>query len=356
MQFLCLRNSFSIIIFSFVVINSSYIWSVAAQDTPRFRALFAYGDSMVDTGNNNFTLTIMKSNFAPYGVNLGVATGRFSNGRILCDHLADRLEINLAKVPPYLQPDISPEDFIKGISFASAGAGYDILTSTSRSSISLADQLKNWQEYRGKLIARIGDGAAATLVANTSLHLVVAGTEDIVSYFGSNSPRRSQYDLDAYTNLMYDSAASFLQVLYENGARNIGVVGVPPVGCFPTHRNEAGCAGNMNQGAELFNSKLSERIPELATRLKKSKIFYMDFYGVYVDTITDLKTWGFSNANQTCCKTGNKDVSYLCDKENPTTCAFKEFPHHFYWDGFHPTEYGHRMLSRFIQPYIALYE
>lgn len=57
------------------------------RGTPRVPALLVFGDSIVDTGNNNAVLTLTKSNFRPYGKDLngGVPTGRFSNGRVPTD-------------------------------------------------------------------------------------------------------------------------------------------------------------------------------------------------------------------------------------------------------------------------------
>lgn len=50
-------------------------------------AVFMFGDSIVDTGNNNDLITIVKSNFPPYGRDFPgeVPTGRFSNGKIPSD-------------------------------------------------------------------------------------------------------------------------------------------------------------------------------------------------------------------------------------------------------------------------------
>ena len=54
-------------------------------------AIFAFGDSIVDTGNNNYLKTLAKCNFPPYGKDFmgGIPTGRFSNGRILTDFLGN---------------------------------------------------------------------------------------------------------------------------------------------------------------------------------------------------------------------------------------------------------------------------
>lgn len=52
-------------------------------------ALIAFGDSIVDTGNNNNVQTVVKCNFQPYGINFqgGVPTGRFCDGRNPADLL-----------------------------------------------------------------------------------------------------------------------------------------------------------------------------------------------------------------------------------------------------------------------------
>jgi len=51
-------------------------------------AVFVFGDSVVDTGNNNNrTTSFARSNFPPYGRDFegGIPTGRFSNGKVPSD-------------------------------------------------------------------------------------------------------------------------------------------------------------------------------------------------------------------------------------------------------------------------------
>lgn len=48
-------------------------------------ANFVFGDSLVDTGNNNYILSLAKANYLPYGVDFGIPTGRFTNGRTIID-------------------------------------------------------------------------------------------------------------------------------------------------------------------------------------------------------------------------------------------------------------------------------
>lgn len=48
------------------------------------QAVIVFGDSIVDTGNNNGLTTIGKVNYPPYGKDFmgGKPTGRFCNGKV----------------------------------------------------------------------------------------------------------------------------------------------------------------------------------------------------------------------------------------------------------------------------------
>lgn len=51
-------------------------------------ASFILGDSLVDPGNNNYILTLAKSNFRPNGLDFPQGpTGRFCNGRTTADFI-----------------------------------------------------------------------------------------------------------------------------------------------------------------------------------------------------------------------------------------------------------------------------
>lgn len=58
-----------------------------AKGQPLVPALFIFGDSVVDVGNNNQLPTIVKSNFLPYGRDFQnhQPTGRFCNGKLATD-------------------------------------------------------------------------------------------------------------------------------------------------------------------------------------------------------------------------------------------------------------------------------
>ncbi|KAE9466658.1 hypothetical protein C3L33_01437, partial [Rhododendron williamsianum] len=62
---------------------------LSGNSDPRLApALYVLGDSLLDSGNNNFLPTLARADFQPYGVNFpGGATGRFTNGRTVADFI-----------------------------------------------------------------------------------------------------------------------------------------------------------------------------------------------------------------------------------------------------------------------------
>jgi len=71
----------SVLVFGFCAIISLVAApdSVSAQPT---RAFFVFGDSLVDSGNNDFLATTARADAPPYGIDFPShrPTGRFSNG------------------------------------------------------------------------------------------------------------------------------------------------------------------------------------------------------------------------------------------------------------------------------------
>lgn len=53
---------------------------------PLAPAFFVFGDSLVDSGNNNYIPTLARANYFPYGIDFGFPTGRFCNGRTVVDY------------------------------------------------------------------------------------------------------------------------------------------------------------------------------------------------------------------------------------------------------------------------------
>ncbi|RID67932.1 hypothetical protein BRARA_C00132 [Brassica rapa] len=109
---------------SFLVLTGFYTSFGTSQ--PLVPALLIMGDSVVDAGNNNLRLTLVKANFPPYGRDFlaHTATGRFSNGKLAIDFTAENLGFTSYPVA-YLSQDAANEtNLLTGANFASGASGY----------------------------------------------------------------------------------------------------------------------------------------------------------------------------------------------------------------------------------------
>ncbi|TVU10215.1 hypothetical protein EJB05_43728 [Eragrostis curvula] len=320
---------------------------------PLVPAILVFGDSIVDTGNNNAVLTLTRSDFSPYGKDLngGVPTGRFSNGRIPPDFLASLLGLK-DLVPAYLGTDLTDEDLLTGVSFASGGTGYDPLTSTLVAVLPMQEELNMFAEYKEKLVGIAGDESAARIIAE-SLFLVCAGTDDIANNYYLAPVRPLQYDISSYVDFLVQKASDFMKQLYQQGARKIAILGLPPVGCVPSQRTVAGglarnCDPARNHAAQLFNTKLKEEIGRLQEELQCQRIGYVDIYDVLQDLIANPCKYGFDVSARGCCGTGDFEVSLLCNRLTATTCP--DDRKYVFWDSFHPTERAYEIIVDYLYP------
>ncbi|EOA38797.1 hypothetical protein CARUB_v10011073mg [Capsella rubella] len=319
-------------------------------------AVFFFGDSVFDTGNNNNRSTKMKSNYRPYGMDfkMGVATGRFSNGRVASDYLAKYLGVKEI-VPAYFDPKIQPNDLLTGVSFASGGAGYNPATSQSAKAIPMLDQLKNFQDYIEKVNKVVRQEKTGEVLAglektnqliSKGVAIVVAGSNDLViTYFGSGA-QRLKNDIDSYTSIIADSAASFVLQLYGYGARRIGVIGAPPLGCVPSQRGKRKkkCNDELNYAAQLFNSKLLLVMGQMSKTLPNSTLVYMDIYTIFSQMLESPEDYGFEETKKPCCKTRLLTGGALCKKSTSKICP--NTSSYLFWDGMHPTQRAYETINK----------
>ncbi|KAL5780737.1 hypothetical protein ACOSQ2_011474 [Xanthoceras sorbifolium] len=353
-------NNFWFFVCVLVLFHSTEAAIKLADNNNTFPAVIVFGDSIVDTGNNNYVLTLAKCNFPPYGRDFtgGVATGRFSNGKVPSDFLVEELGIK-ELLPPYLDPNLRPEDLLTGVSFASGASGYDPLTSAILSALSLENQLKMFKEYIEKLKKIAGEETTNTILTK-GLFGVVSGSNDIANLYYDFHIRELQYNISTYTDLLVGSASTFLQELYRLGARKIAVFSAPPLGCLPSTKTLAGgdifsrkeCVKICNQGTQLFNKKLSAEADRLDSKLLHAKMVYIDIYSPMLDLMQNHNKYGFEIVDKGCCGTGIIEVSsLLCNPYSLNTCT--NASSYLFWDSYHPTERAYKILvSNILKKYI----
>ncbi|WZZ86932.1 hypothetical protein YC2023_115511 [Brassica napus] len=248
-------------------------------------ALIVFGDSIMDTGNNNRLPTLLKCNFPPYGKDFpgGLATGRFSDGRVPSDLIAEKLGI-AKSLPAFMNPNLKPQDLLKGVTFASGGTGYDPLTAKIMSVISVWDQLTYFKRYISTIKQHFGEKKAQDILDN-SFFVVCSSSNDLAHTFMAQSHK---YDPTSYANFLADSAVKF--ELHKLGAKKIGVFSAVPVGCVPLQRTvfggmfTRGCVESLNNMAKQFNARLSPALESLDKELD-GVILYIDVYDTLFDMI-----------------------------------------------------------------------
>jgi phospholipase/lecithinase/hemolysin len=204
----------SFIIFLQVLTTISHTCKASAA--AKFTTMLVFGDSSVDTGNNNYVLTSFQANHYPYGQNYPgqVPTGRFSDGKLIPDFIASSLGIK-ESVPPFLDPLISNDELRTGVNFASAGSGFDELTTAASGVIPFATQILYFKSYIERLKVFVGE-AEATKIINGALVIISAGTNDFAINFYTLPTRRLQFTVGGYQDFIQSKIKEFVQVKHAS--------------------------------------------------------------------------------------------------------------------------------------------
>ncbi|EPS60516.1 hypothetical protein M569_14287, partial [Genlisea aurea] len=176
-----------------------------------FPAIFVFGDSTVDPGNNDYIATLFRGDHPPYGQNFPgkAATGRCSDGKLIPDILASMFGIK-ESIPPFLDPNLSDEEIVTGVSFASAGSGYDEMTTAISLAIEISKQVEYFKVYISRLEGIVGKGEAAGILKD-SLVIISSGTNDFVFNFYDIPTRRAHFDIDKYQDFLLNKLTNILQ-------------------------------------------------------------------------------------------------------------------------------------------------
>ncbi|KAM1010298.1 hypothetical protein ACFX13_046525 [Malus domestica] len=320
-----------------------------AKHEAKVPAVIVFGDSTVDSGNNNGISTLLKSNFKPYGRDFdgGQPTGRFSNGRVPPDFVSEAFGLKTS-VPAYLDPKFGISDFVNGVCFASAGTGYDNATSDVLNVIPLWKEVEYYKEYQNKLKAYVGHDKAKEILTE-ALYLISLGTNDFLENYYVLPRRRMQFTVRQYEDFLVGLSENFIREIYSLGVRKISLTGLPPMGCLPLERATNFMANNdcmqeYNNVAVEFNGKLKNMVAKLNQELPGLRILLTEkLYPLFYQIIKRPSSYGFEYAEKACCATGTFEMSYLCNQDNPYTCA--DANKFIFWDAFHPTEKTNKILA-----------
>ncbi|RDX97103.1 GDSL esterase/lipase, partial [Mucuna pruriens] len=341
---------------------SFFIFSLGHLEAQKAPAVYVFGDSLVDVGNNNYlSLSIEKAILPHYGIDFPTKkpTGRFTNGKNAADLIAEKL--GLPTSPPYLylvsKAHINKNvSFLPGVNFASGGAGiFNASDKGFSQSIPLPKQVDYYSQVHEQLTQQIG---ASTLEKHLSksIFIVVIGGNDIFGYFDSKDLQKKNTP-QQYVDSMASTLKVQLQRLYNNGAKKFEIAGVGAVGCCPAYRlkNKTECVSEANYLSVKYNEALQSMLKEWQLENKNISYSYFDTYAAVQDLIYNPTSHGFANVKGACCGLGELNAQVPC---LPISSICSNRQDHVFWDGFHPTEAAVRIFvdeifygpSKYISP------
>ncbi|KAG2574185.1 hypothetical protein PVAP13_7KG309200 [Panicum virgatum] len=318
-------------------------------------ALFIFGDSLVDAGNNDYLVTLSKANAPPYGVDFafsgGEPTGRFTNGMTIADIMGEALgQKSLA--PPYLAPNSSAAMASSGINYGSGSSGiFDDTGSFYIGRIPLRQQIDYFEKTKAQILKTMGE-EAATDFFKKALFVIAAGSNDILEYVSPSVPffGREKPDPSSFQDALVSNLTFYLKRLNELGARKFVVSDVGPLGCIPYVRAlefmPAGeCSASANRVTEGYNKKLKRMVERMNQETgPESKFVYTNTYDIVMEIIQNYRQYGFDNALDPCC--GGSFPPFLCiGIVNSSSSLCSDRSKYVFWDAFHPTEAANLIVA-----------
>ncbi|KAJ8770046.1 hypothetical protein K2173_010034 [Erythroxylum novogranatense] len=274
------------------------------------RAIFIFGDSIFDAGNNHFNKNCSaQADFPPYGSSFfHHPTGRFTNGRTVADFISQFMGIELQE--SYLEAQLavtngSRRDYpTNGVNFASAGSG--VLRETNQD---------------------------------------LSGSNDIFNYFLLGDKR----DLDTYVQTVLIQVADLVDQLYKLGVRRIALFSLGPVGCVPTRALLPSapvdkCFDNMNLMVEKYNKGLEGLVKAISVRYTGTTAVYGAVYDIVQRFRSVPSRYGLLDVTNACCGEGTLGGLVQCGREGYKMCPNPD--QFLFWDYFHPSEHTYKLISK----------
>ncbi|GMI89272.1 GDSL-motif lipase 7 [Hibiscus trionum] len=307
-------------------------------------ALYVFGDSFVDNGNNKVILgnaDPIGGGYFPFGIDFdGKATGRITNGRVAVDFIATAA--GLPFPPPIMSMSEMDRKTIRtGVNYGSASAG--LLPENGRflgkHVINFFQQVDLFENSTMEALRGSFDcpESFAEYLSKSVFYINLASNDLGITY---EFDMHDKYpDVNEYVKLLIEELSKQLRRLHALGARKFLVTNVPPLGCQPFNihmRNHTGpCVEQMNKHMSVYDDLLPGLLTQLQSTLPGSKFVLGDIYKVFRDVIASPESYGFTDVSTSCCFDKNGTKFQVCA---PNIAPCEDRKTHMFFDPFHPSE------------------
>ena len=294
-----------------------------AAVTPPFSAVYVFGDSLSDGGNNYLT--------APF-----LGTSAIVPDATFTPSLPYTPSAGYTNTPTFSNGPVWVPTFAAGLGLASFGAasragGGDFAYGGARMTIDGVSPAPLPPNFPFSLQTQLNAYLGGNTVSATALYVIAGGGNDAraVGVQVAGGAPLVPTTLAAAA-VFATEAATMVGTLKAAGANNIVVWNVPNVGKAPGVG--VGGVGGVGQGAAGASFIASTFNSYLGAALAGSGVTIFNIYGLIDSIVASPVTadWSFSNVTLACGFAGNG-----C---NASTALF--------WDGIHPTAYAQTILAQ----------
>lgn len=305
-----------------------------------YSGLYVFGDSLSDNGSDfNISKAINAINPAfPLVPAAPGSNGRFSNGKVAVDYLADGLGLPLTA--HYQGPAFLGAPHGSGTNYAQGGATSGTINASLPGTLTIGPTTVP-TGFNG-VTTQIADYKSLTAAADpNALYVVWGGANDFV-HLGSvpTAPGCGTGAAAAVCTAVTNIAAAVTS-LVAMGAVHIVVPNLPDLG--KTAQSIAG-GPIVQAGATAlavgYNTGLASAIGAIAGATG-ADIKLFDVFTFFDSVLDDAAAYGFTNTTDACligpADSINSVISPACAAAGPDQYIF--------WDGIHPTTKAHQFLG-----------
>ncbi|VVA97597.1 unnamed protein product [Arabis nemorensis] len=343
------------LLFSTIILSINFINCEKSLLTNQ-AALFVFGDSVFDVGNNNHinTFRAAQANVWPYGqTTFKFPTGRNSDGRLIPDFIAEYAWLPL--IPPYLQPGNSVSQFTYGVNFASAGAGALVETHRPQNVIPLGSQLNNFKNVEKMFKEKLGD-AETKRIFSRAVYLIQIGPNDYFYPFSVNASYFQSHSKAKFVDYVIGNTTTVIEGIYKIGGRKFGIMNMGRLDCIPglltmDPTRIGSCFEPITELIKLHNARIPNVLRDLQRRLPGFKYSLFDSYTAGTEAMENPTKYGFKEVKKACCGSGPFRGSSTCGYRAGSSRDFElceNVSDYMFFDGSHTSEKANQQTAELM--------